>query len=319
MGILIDVSGGANPPHTAIQAAAELTLQGRQSELILVGEEKSVTKALSTIGHDPANLVVKHVPEGQTTLSRAMELLAAGEGDALVTATRGDELVNHAREHLRLISGVRQPALCAVYPTPKRRGKRQDNYVLILDVGARLDANADELVGFARMGAAYASRVSRNKRPKVGLLAPRGIERGSDATRAAAAFLLQERGLEFCGGVTGTEIATGNVDVIVCDGYGGSLVRQFLEGIPSIVTQFAGSAQSLFKRSLTQRLISDDIEQLKSRTDWKGYGGAPLLGYEFPVIITDPDVGPGAVQNAIKLAGRAVHEDIVGAVKLAFA
>ena len=61
-------------------------------------------------------------------------------------------------------------ALGAVYPTERRRGAQDDPFSLILDAGLTLDVSADDLVSFAIMGSAYASRISKNPAPRVALL-----------------------------------------------------------------------------------------------------------------------------------------------------
>ena len=100
----------------------------------------------------------------------AAGLVAAGEGDALVSAGNTGASVLACARAWKLIPGVRRAALASVYPTELRRGEKNDPFSLILDVGATIDASAEDLVTFAIMGAAYASLVSRNRRPRVALL-----------------------------------------------------------------------------------------------------------------------------------------------------
>lgn len=314
MKVILDVTGGRDAPGAALEAAAALSLD-RPLELTLVGDQHQITEGLSRLAHDPARLIVHHSPSGE--LSVAMGLLAADPGAALVTASDPARLLEAASAHLNLLPGVDKPALCAVYPTARRRGKAKDPFVLLLDVGAAFEASAEELVGYARMGSAYAAQISRNPKPAVALLAvQRGQRLGPPEVARAAAMLEADPNLHFIGPVSGVDIPRGSADVIICQGYVGQTVIGLLEGVGEVAVSLARSLQEHSIRGrLALQAISGDIQSFSSLTDWKEYGGAPLLGYDRPIIVADADAPAESLSRAVRLAVKTIRTDIIGAIR----
>src|SRR5262249_59199881 len=118
--------------------------------------------------------------------------------------------------------GGRRAARPAVSPTELRRGEKDDPFSLILDVGATIDATAEDLVGFAVMGSAYAKLVSQNRRPRVALLS-NGTEpgKGPPSVVGAHAALVETTELNFIGNIEGIDIPRGVADVVVTSGFVG--------------------------------------------------------------------------------------------------
>ena len=323
MTIIVDAMGGRGMPEVVVAAAAAFSLD-RNFDLLVVGDETQITRALSNVAHNPERLMVRHASvEGkspaESSIDLALKLLSRGQGSAVVTAGNAAHVLSAASSHLTLIEGVKRAALCAVYPTLRPRGRHRDPYTLILDVGASSEASAEELVGFARMGSAYAARISRNPNPRVALLVSQADDEIGPEVLREAAELLSTSGLQYVGGVGGVEIPQGGADVVVCNGFVGNVVIQLLEGIPGLVDQLVKTveAHGLQKR-IAVRVLSEDILKIADLMDWRHYGGAPLLGYDRPVIVTQSDVDAEAFKTSIKLAAKAVREDITGAITSAF-
>ena len=106
--------------------------------------------------------ILRHIEVWCLPTQIPAKLVADGEADALVSAGNTGAGVLACARHFKLIPGVRRAALAAVYPTRLRHGEKEDPFSLILDVGATVDATAEDLVAFAVMGAAYARVISRN-------------------------------------------------------------------------------------------------------------------------------------------------------------
>ena len=247
----------------------------------------------------------------------AARLVAEGRGGALVSAGNTGASVLACARNFALIPGVRRAGLAAVYPTEIRRGEKDDPFSLLLDVGATLDATADDLVSFALMGAAYAARISKNPRPRVALLS-NGSEAGKGPKDVALAHqrLLELSGdgelLNFIGNVEGVDIPRGTADVVVCSGYVGNVVLKMLEGVSETVLRLAKYA---YKEKLVWRaalaMLSGGIKRLKVITDWQEYGGAPLLGFDRLFIKAHGRSGARAIANAVKVAHKAVASDLI--------
>lgn len=329
--IVVDAMGGDRAPDEIVKGAAEASLALKDAELILVGDAARIGRVLPQVRHDGGRVRVHHAEQviamdekpseaiaakPDSSIAVAAELVATGEGDALVSAGNTGACVLACARRWKLLPGVRRSALAAVYPTELRRGEKNDPFSLILDVGATIEASADDLVAFALMGAAYAKIVSKNARPRVALLS-NGTEagKGPKAVVDAHALLLEATDINFIGNVEGLDIPRGVADVIVCSGYVGNVVVKMLEGVAETVV---GLARYAYKEKLLWRaalmMLSSGIQRLKEVTDWEQYGGAPLLGFENLFIKAHGRSGARALSNAIRVADKALRSDLCGVI-----
>jgi len=327
--IVVDAMGGDHAPDEIVQGAAEASLALSGAEIILVGDASVLGRLLPRLRHDGARVRVHHAPthvemdekpaealaaKPEASIVVAAQLVARGEGDALVSAGNTGASVLACAKTWKLLPGVTRAALAAVYPTELRRGEKDDPFSLILDVGATVDVVAEDLVGFAVMGSAYAKLVSKNKRPRVALLS-NGTEpgKGPAAIVGAHAQLVETTELNFIGNIEGLDIPRGVADVVVTGGFTGNVVLKMLEGVSETVVRLARYAH---KERLAWRLgllaLSGAIEQLKELTDWQQYGGAPLLGFQHPFIKCHGRSNARAVTNGIKVAHKALVGDLCG-------
>jgi phosphate acyltransferase len=326
--IVVDAMGGDRAPEDIVQGAAEASLSVG-AEIILVGDAAVIGRILPRMRHDGANVRVHHAAariemdekpaealaaKPDASIAVGADLVARGEGDALVSAGNTGASVLACARRWKLLGGVRRAALAAVYPTELRRGDKDDPFSLILDVGATIDASADDLVSFAVMGSAYARLISQNRRPRVALLS-----NGSEAGKGPAAvvraheLLLQTTELNFIGNVEGLDIPRGVADVVVCSGFVGNVVLKMLEGIGDTMIRLARYAH---KEKLTWRLgliaLNSALDQLKQLYDWEQYGGAPLLGFEHLFIKAHGRSSARAITNAIKVANKSLTGNLCG-------
>ncbi|HEY0881163.1 MAG TPA: phosphate acyltransferase PlsX, partial [Archangium sp.] len=197
------------------------------------------------------------------------------------------------------------------------RGEKNDPFSLILDVGATVDASADDLVAFAVMGSAYARIISKNENPTVALLS-NGTEAMKGPARVVEANqkLQSIPNLRFIGNVEGVDIPKGTADVVVCDGFVGNVCLKMLEGVSETVIELARYA---YKEKLLWRaglaMLSSGIERIKEVTDWEQYGGAPILGFDRLFIKAHGRSKARAITNAGKVAARAVSKDLARAIQ----
>ncbi len=320
--IVVDAMGGDHAPAEIVKGAAAASLALADTELILVGDAARIGKVLPKVSHDGARIRVHHTGSSigmdekpaeaiaakpDASIVVAADLVARGEGDALVSAGNTGASVLACARRWQLMPGVRRAALASVYPTELRRGKHNDPFSLILDVGATVDATAEDLVTFAVMGAAYSKIISRNKRPRVALLS-NGTEAGKGPHQVVAAhkLLLEATGLNFVGNIEGLDIPRGVADVVVCSGYVGNVVIKMLEGVADTVMRLARYAYKeriLWRAALA--LLTNGIERLKLVTDWEQYGGAPLLGFNNLLLKAHGRSKERAIANAIRVASKA--------------
>jgi glycerol-3-phosphate acyltransferase PlsX len=330
--IAIDAMGGDQSPDEIVRGAAAASLALPGAELILVGDARRVARVLAESRHDAERVSIQHADQAvamdekpsdalaakpESSILVAARLVARGDADALVSAGNTGACVLACARTFTLIDGVRRAALAAVYPTEMRRGEKDDPFSMILDVGATLDVTPEDLVSFAIMGAAYAARISRNPRPRVALLS-NGSEAGKGPREIVDAhqLLLACTGLNFIGNIEGVDIPRGTADVVVCSGFVGNVVVKMLEGVSETVI---GLARYAYKEKLLWRaalgMLSGGLNRLKEITDWQEYGGAPLLGFDKLFIKAHGRSGSRAVQNAIKVAHKAVQSGLTADIR----
>ncbi len=334
--IVVDAMGGDEAPEAIVEGAGEATLALADSELILVGDSAQIGSTLSRVRHDGSRVRVHHTPsviymdekpaealasKPDASVAVAADLVARGEADAMVTAGNTGASVLACARRWELLPGVRRAALAAVYPTELRRGENNDPFSLLLDVGATIDASAEDLVAFAIMGSAYAQVISQNARPRVALLS-NGTEagKGPEPVTGAHKLLLEATGLNFIGNIEGLDIPRGVADVVVCSGYVGNVVIKMLEGVSETVlslARYAHKERLMWRVALA--MLSGGIQRLKSITDWKQYGGAPLLGFNNLCIKAHGRSQPQALANAVKVTSKALRSDLCGAMAASLA
>lgn len=316
--LAVDAMGGYNAPRDVVAAVAAASQHGSGAVYFqLVGDEVRLSDLLYEFGHNPERISVIHAPQSiglgepaslaleqkpESSIAVACELVARGEADGLVTAGHPGAAILSSHRYFELMPGVSRSALASVYPTPRVRGN--DRLSLILDVGASLRATAEELVGFALMGSAYARIVKGIERPRVALLSnSREARIGPTEVVKAYELLRQHPQVNFYGNIEGDEIPRGDYDVIVCEGFVGDVALKLLEGTGAAAFELARSA---YEDKLVWRvglnLLSGGLKKLKTAIDFEEYGGAPLLGLNKVVILAHPKSGRKAMGNALRLA-----------------
>ncbi|MDP2344643.1 MAG: phosphate acyltransferase PlsX [Deltaproteobacteria bacterium] len=330
--IALDVMGGDHAPDAPLSGAAHFSLQPDCPRLVLVGDARRIEEFLAKEPHDHSRISVVDAPnfvamdaDPKTALDAmpdasvavAARLVKQGRADALVSAGNTGGVVLACARTWERLAGVPRAALGAVYPTEVRHGEKNDPFSLILDAGLTLDVDADALVAFAVMGSAYASRIAKNPRPRVGLLS-NGSEakKGTAAVVEANAILSARTDLNFIGNVEGLDIPKGTADVVITGGFTGNIVLKMLEGVAETMQSLVRTAAdaSLLNKAALMMLLPA-LKELKKTTDWQQYGGAPVLGFEHVCIKAHGRSSPRAIKNAIKVACRAVDTHLVQAIR----
>ncbi len=328
--------GGDDAPAAIVEGAAEASLKAAH-DIALVGDEAVIRELLSRFEHakdrirvvpaqgaiamdaKPREALAAQPDASLPTAARYVALGgAAGGADALVSAGNTGAVILACAQAFQCLPGVQRTALAAVVPTQRRRGARSDPFTLILDVGATVRVRAEDLVGFALMGASYARIISQNPAPRIALLS-NGSEpmKGTPEIVAAHERLRGISRIEFIGNVEGVDIPKGTADVIVCDGFTGNVVLKMLEGVSETVMSLARFAyRSKLAWKIALALLAGGIKQLKTVTDWQQYGGAPILGFDRICIKAHGRSGPRAIRNAIRVAAKCVEQDLVGSIRV---
>ena len=307
--IAVDANGADQGPGAVAEGVRRsglpVVLFGPQAELAGAGELAEVVDAPENIkaGDEPVAAVRSRK---DASIVRAAAAVADGRAEALVSAGSTGPTLAAGTVSIRRIRGVFRPALAVLLPVP-------DGPVLLLDAGASVQARPEHLVQFAYMGACFMEACAGIERPSVGLLSV-GEEAGKGTPEVLAAHdRLAEGTLNFTGNVEGFDLPRATVDVVVADGFTGNVALKVLESTVKALTGAIGTrVRSGAVSSVGGLLIRGKLGGLRTELDPEGVGGAILLGLRKPVVVAHGSFGPRGIENAVRLAQRAVDEDMVG-------
>src|SRR3954471_10501487 len=262
--------------------------------LIAIGNEEEPARAVRS--------------RADASIVAAARAVGAGEADALVSAGPTGATLAAAVFHIKRMRGVHRPAVAAVVPIPGGQP------TLLLDAGANVEVRPEHLVQFAYMGAQFMEAVHGVARPRVALLSNgEEAKKGTEDVVAAYARLAEDSsGLNFVGNIEGTDVTKGAADVVVTDGFTGNVALKLMEGTASTVT---GAIRDAIKSNPVSAvgglLIRGRVAKLRDGIDPNATGGAILLGVRKPVVIAHGKSSAEGIANAIRLAQRAVDEQMV--------
>jgi glycerol-3-phosphate acyltransferase PlsX len=241
-------------------------------------------------------------------MGMAINAVKDGQADAAVSGGNTGALMAMSKLALRTMPGIDRPALAALLPT------LGEHDCVMLDLGANTECDAQNLVQFAVMGAAYARTVLGDSKPRVKLLNIGTEElKGTDELKAAATLLREADYLpfRFDGFTEGDQLSRGNVDVVVTDGFSGNIALKTAEGTARFVTDLLRRA---FKSSLRSKagfaLSRPALNLLKHHLDPNNHNGAVFLGLNGLVVKSHGGANPKGVANAINVAASMVRNDI---------
>lgn len=233
-----------------------------------------------------------------SSMRLAIEAVHNGSADGVVSAGNTGALMAISKFVLKTHPSIDRPAIAAFFPT--LRGES-----VMLDLGANVECDANNLVQFAVMGEVFARTVLGYARPSVGILNVGAEElKGHDAVRGAAAVLRESvLPIRFHGFMEGDDIGAGTVDVVVTDGFTGNVALKTLEGTARLFSVFLREA---FRSSLAARLgyffCRRALERLRERLDPRRYNGAVFVGLNGIVVKSHGGTDALGFANAIGVA-----------------
>jgi glycerol-3-phosphate acyltransferase PlsX len=307
--IALDANGADQGPAAVADGARRsgvpVLLFGPAAELDDAGDGVEIVDApeRAPAGEEPVR-AVRARP--QASIVQAAAAVADGRAQALVSAGSTGPTLAAATLKIKRQHGVHRPALAVILPVPA-------GPVLLLDCGANVEVRPEHLVQFAYMGASFMEIVYGVERPRVGLLSV-GEEQGKGTPDVLAAHDRLETGtLNFVGNVEGFDIPRAGADVVVADGFTGNVALKVMEATSKEVTGAIRDAiRSGPVSSVGGLLVRGRLGRLRAELDPEAVGGAILLGLRKPVVVAHGSFGPDGIASAIRLARRAVDEDMVG-------
>jgi phosphate acyltransferase len=323
--VSIDAMGGDAGPGVVMAALSRSLVRHPTVRFLLHGDEALLKPLLAKRAKLAARAAVRHSAEqvrmeekpGQalrrgrnTSMWRAIESVAKKEAQVVISAGNTGALMAMSMFQLGLLDGIDRPAIAALWPT--KRGQS-----VVLDVGANIATDSQQLVDFAVMGEAFARAILGLERPIVGLLNV-GAEdvKGNDAVRGAAQILRgADLPIEFCGFVEGDDIAEGTADVVVTDGFTGNTALKTAEGTATLVMHYLRTA---LRRNVLSRLgallASGALKTLRRKLDPRAANGGIFLGLNGVVVKSHGGTDALGFASALDMAVDMARAEVISKI-----
>ena len=318
--IALDAMGGDHGASVTVGAAKLALGEFPSLELVLVGDQQQLQVEIEKNGlsgnpririHHASEVVeMDEMPvvalkkKKDSSMRVAINLVHDKSVQACVSAGNTGALMATSKFVLKTIRGISRPAICTILPGIK-------SHTHMLDLGANLECEPENLLEFAVMGSVLASSVEGLKNPSIGLLNI-GSEaiKGSESIKRASQ-LIAESGLNYHGFVEGDDIYKGTVDVIVTDGFVGNVSLKTGEGLAALVNHVL---KTEFKRNWLTKLAAifalPVLSAVRRKLDPGLYNGATLLGLNGIVVKSHGGADTNSFLNAIRIASIEIEKDV---------
>ncbi len=327
--IAVDAMGGDFGPSVCVPGAVDAARAGGFT-VLLVGRGDTIAAELAKLDLSGIGVDIVHAEEvaemdekpsdilrrkKDASIQVACRLVKEGRADGIVSPGHSGATVACGMFIMGRIAGVERPALASIMPTEK-------SPMVLLDVGANVDCKPHHLLQFGLMANAFARDMLDLAVPRVGLLSI-GEEEGKGNSLVKETYELFKlvQNLNFVGNVEGRDIFTGDLDVIVCDGFVGNVALKLAEGLGSSIArilkrELLGSTLAKFGALLSKGAF----RRFARFVDYAEYGGAPLLGLNGIAVVAHGRSNVKAVASATRMAAtfvrKGTYERLVEAISL---
>ena len=326
--ISLDAMGGDHGPPVVVGGVRDYIRRhgGQDVRFLLHGDEAAI-KAEMARCHLSANVCdVRHTDKvvamdekpaqamrrGKgSSLWNAVEAVKTGEAGAIVSAGNTGALMAIAKLLLRMSApNLERPAIVASWPTLK-------GVTAVLDVGANIESDAEQLIEFAIMGEAFHAAVHGVKKPSIGILNVGSEDmKGHEEVREAHQILKAGKlDLDYHGFVEGDDIAKGTVDVVVTDGFTGNIALKTAEGTARFISALLKQALTSGPQAKLGALIAmPALKAMSQKIDPSAINGGPLLGLNGIVVKSHGGANAKGFGNAIRIAVDLARSDYLAKV-----
>ena len=329
--IAIDAMGGDNAPHKTVEGIKIflkkneknndfiLNIFGKENQLIeLINKHKINLNNINIINSDEVvsddeKPITAVKNSKNTSMWNCIKHQLEGKSDISLSAGNTGVLLVVSRMILKMIDGVNKPALAGLWPN-------QTGMNVVLDLGANIECNEQNLIDFAELGSALFKSLFPFDKPKVSLLNVGSEEmKGTDMLKAASKRLKDlsnEDNFIYNGYIEGNNIMTGSSNVIVTDGFTGNIALKTAEGTARYITKN-------LKKSLTENIITKislifsyfSLKKFKDRLDPRKYNGAIFLGLNGPVVKSHGGIDSVGFYHSIDLCYKIIKGDLMTQIK----
>lgn len=321
--LALDAMGGDFAPRNEVMGAFDAFKEKGKNldfEIVFIGIEDKIKSVLNSFDHSGFKYSIVHTDEvvemdddstialkkkKNSSLYKGLEMHAAGEADAFLSAGNTGAMLSTATVLLGRIPGVSRPTIGSFFPSVIKTP------ALLLDVGANITVKPQHLYEFGVMGSIYANYLLNIENPRVAILnIGEEKSKGTDTLLKAYELFLGSD-INFIGNVEGRDILHGAADVVVCDGYTGNIVLKFAESIVKFMKlQLKNYADKAFTNKLKLLFLKNTLKDIFADFDYQNYGGVPFLGVNGVVVVGHGKSTQLAIKNMIFKATEIIEKDI---------
>ena len=313
---------GDNGPAPALSGAIKSLELIDDLSIILVGDESLVKNEIPSKIND--RIDVLHTSEfikmdddlvhairnkKKSSMRLAVNCVKDAKAQACVSAGNTGALMSISKIILKTIDGIDRPAICTSLPTKK-------NFMQVLDLGANIECDAQNLFQFAVMGSSVVESLELSKNPRVGLLNIGSEDFKGKNEIKDAAELLNKSNINYVGFVEGDKMFSGDYDVIVTDGFTGNVALKSIEGVAGVIKHFIKSEfNKNFYNKLASLISFPVLNGVKKKMDPRVYNGASFLGLNGIVVKSHGSADSFSYSNAIKTAYYESKNNLIDSIR----
>ncbi|BDR72365.1 phosphate acyltransferase [Clostridium tetani] len=309
MKIAVDGMGGDFAPKEVVAGCVDALNENKDLHIVITGKEELIKKELEGHNYDEDRIEVLDAREVISTndspvmairrkkdssLNKGLQLVKEKKVEGIISAGSTGAFMAGSLFIVGRIKGIDRPALAPIMP-----GKNAP--FMVIDVGANAECKPQNLLQFALMGKIYFEKILNVKNPTIGLVNI-GVEeeKGTELTKEAYK-LLKNSGLNFIGNVEPRDIPTGDVNILVCDGFTGNTILKTYEGVAQNIFEILkAEIMSSFQGKIGGALLKSSFKNIKKKFNYKEYGGAAFIGVEGICVKAHGSSDRKAFKNAIK-------------------
>tara|TARA_E500000178_G_scaffold238242_1_gene234735 strand:- start:1130 stop:2134 length:1005 start_codon:yes stop_codon:yes gene_type:complete len=326
LNIAVDAMGGEGSPKKAIDGIIHHSKSSKNVNYNIFGNGNEIIKIIKDLKGNSFKIFdtkdkildtdspLTAARKGKnSSMWKAIESVKSKESDIIISAGNTGALFVIAKMNLEMIENIDKPALSALWPN-------KFGMNVVLDLGANIECSEKNLTDFAIMGSSLFKSLFPNEQPKVALLNIGSEDiKGNEIIKSAYKILIEKKTNEFnfAGYIEGNNIMSGDVNVIVTDGFTGNIALKTAEGTANfIMKEVKNSMTSNLYGKILSFLNLKNLKKIKDKLDPRLYNGAILIGLNSPVVKSHGSTDYIGFSNSLKVCEKIVYGNLIEKIKV---